>query len=53
MLELMKMSLKLLIEELKKNPGVAEQKMKVKLVKAGTFKANVKVGKHKLIFDEG
>lgn len=46
------MSYKQLIEELKKNPGVAEQKMKVKLKKEGAFKVNVKAGRHKLIFDE-
>ncbi len=46
------MSLKQLIEELKKNPGIAEQKMKVKLAKSGRFKVDVKAGRHKVILDE-
>ncbi|MHA1265745.1 MAG: OsmC family protein [Candidatus Helarchaeota archaeon] len=46
------MNLKQLIEGLRNNPGLAEQKMKVKLAKAGPFKVNVKAGSHKLIFDE-
>ncbi|MHA1651959.1 MAG: OsmC family protein [Candidatus Helarchaeota archaeon] len=46
------MSLKELIEELKKHPGVAKQKLKVKLAKVSSFKINVKAGKFKLVFDE-
>lgn len=46
------MSYKQLIEELKKNPGVAEQQLKVKLTKDGAFKANVKAGRHSLVLDE-
>ncbi len=46
------MSLKQLIEELKKTPGVAEQKMKAKVVKSGPFKSEVKLGRHKLVLDE-
>ncbi len=46
------MSFEQLIEEVKKNPGVAKQKMKVKLIKSGGFKAEVKAGRYKLVFDE-
>lgn len=46
------MSMKALIEEMKKNPSLAKQSMKVKLVKSGPLKVDVKAGKHKLIFDE-
>lgn len=46
------MSFEQLIEELKKNPGLAKQKMKVKLTKTGGFKTNVKAGRHKFVFDE-
>ncbi|MDD1776991.1 MAG: OsmC family protein [Candidatus Helarchaeota archaeon] len=44
--------MKALIDEMKKNPGLAKQTMKVKLIKSGPLKVDVKVGKHKLIFDE-
>ncbi len=44
--------MKQFIEELKKNPGLAKQAMKVKLTKSGPLQVDVKVGKHKLIFDE-
>jgi len=46
------MSMKALIEEMKKNPGLAKQTMKVKLVKSGPLQVTVKAGKHKLILDE-
>jgi uncharacterized OsmC-like protein len=49
---LMNMSLKQLVEELKKNPGVAKQSMKIKIVKSGPYQVNVKAGKHKFILDE-
>lgn len=44
--------MKALIEEMKKNPGLAKQTMKAKLTKSGPLKVDVKIGKHKLIFDE-
>jgi uncharacterized OsmC-like protein len=46
------MSMKALIEEIKKNPSLAKQTMKVKLVKSGPLQVSVKAGKHKLILDE-
>jgi len=41
-----------LIEELKKNPGLSKQKMKVKLQKVSRFKINVRAGRHKFVLDE-
>jgi uncharacterized OsmC-like protein len=46
------MSVKQLIEEIKKNPGLAKQTMKAKVVKSGPLQVSVKAGKHKLILDE-
>lgn len=46
------MSFEQLVEELKKNPGLAKQRLKVKLTKTGGFKTNVKAGRHKFVLDE-
>ncbi|MHA1277606.1 MAG: OsmC family protein [Candidatus Helarchaeota archaeon] len=45
------MSLKQLVEELKKQSNVIE-KLKVKLTYTGSFQLNVKAGRHKFILDE-